>query len=363
VLARSCNVNEDPFVKTNETPAARPARSTDRTRSAAAPDQDALAIRVARLYYYQHLTTDRIADELGTSRSTVSRLLSRAHERGLVEIRIHDPAGAPRGIEAQLRKRFGLRVARVVSVPETADERDWLDRVAAFAAGYLNTVIEADSVVGVAWGTTLRTVAGKLSPKPVANVDIVALNGSGTTQSIDSTFSSDIVTRFAGNYGARPHLFPVPAFFDHAGTRAALWRERSVRRLLDLQKRATLQVFSIGAFSGQVPSHVHSGGFLEPADLRSLRRDGVVGDIATVFFRADGSYADVALNARASGPDLALLRRAQHSICIASGTGKAGGLRAALAGRFVDTLIVDEPTARLLLRDAPAAKSQPGTRT
>jgi len=215
----------------------------------------------------------------------------------------------------------------------------------------------------VAWGTTLRTVAGKLSPKPVANVDIVALNGSGTTQSIDSTFSSDIVTRFAGNYGARPHLFPVPAFFDHAGTRAALWRERSVRRLLDLQKRATLQVFSIGAFSGQVPSHVHSGGFLEPADLRSLRRDGVVGDIATVFFRADGSYADVALNARASGPDLALLRRAQHSICIASGTGKAGGLRAALAGRFVDTLIVDEPTARLLLRDAPAAKSQPGTRT
>ncbi|HLS55452.1 MAG TPA: sugar-binding transcriptional regulator [Zeimonas sp.] len=326
--------------------------------AAHAQAQDAAAVRVARLYYYEHLTTASIADELGTSRSTVSRLLSRAHERGLVEIRIHDPARHPQGIEAQLRDRYGLRVARVVSVPETADEHDWLERVAAFAAGYLNTVIDADTVVGIAWGTTLRKVAAKLSPKQVANVDVVALNGSGTAQDIDSTFSSDIVTRFARNYGARPHAFPVPAFFDHSATRTALWRERSVRRLLDLQKRARVLVFSVGAFSGQVPSHVHTGGFLEPADLRSLRRDRVAGDIATVFFRADGSHADIALNARASGPDLALLRRAKHSICIASGTGKAAGVRAALAGGFVNTLIVDEPTARLLLRDAPSPRAR-----
>ncbi len=316
-----------------------------------ASEQDALSIRVARLYYYEHLTTARIADELATSRSTVSRLLSRAHERGLVEIRIHDPAQHPQGIEARLRQRFGLRAARVVAVPETADEHEWLERVAAFAAGYLNTVIDADTIVGVAWGTTLRKLASKLAPKPVANVDVVALNGSGTAQSIDSTFSSDIVTRIAQNYGARPHAFPVPAFFDYAETRAALWRERSVKRLLALQRRARVLVFSVGAVSNPVPSHVHSGGFLEPADLRSLRRDRVAGDIATMFFRADGSYADIALNARASGPDLALFRRAKHAICVASGTGKAGGLRAALAGGFVNTLIVDEPTARLLLQD------------
>ncbi|ODS96761.1 MAG: transcriptional regulator [Lautropia sp. SCN 69-89] len=320
-----------------------------------ANEQDALSIRVARLYYYEHLTTAQIADELGTSRSTVSRLLTRAHERGLVEIRIHDPAQHPQGIESRLRERFGLRVARVVSVPETADEHDWLERVAAFAAGYLNTVIDADTIVGIAWGTTLRKLASKLSPKLVANVGVVALNGSGTAQEIDSTFSSDIVTRIAANYGARPHAFPVPAFFDYAETRTALWRERSVRRLLELQKRARVLVYSVGAFSGQVPSHVHSGGFLEPADLRSLRRDRVAGDIATMFFRADGSYADIALNARASGPDLALFRRVPHSICVASGTGKVEGLRAALAGRFVNTLIVDEPTARLLLASGARA--------
>ena len=42
-----------------------------------------LAVRVARLYYFQNMTTAAIAEEIGTSRATVSRLLSHALERGL----------------------------------------------------------------------------------------------------------------------------------------------------------------------------------------------------------------------------------------------------------------------------------------
>ncbi|HEY0878187.1 MAG TPA: sugar-binding domain-containing protein [Zeimonas sp.] len=316
-----------------------------------------LAVRVAKLYYYQRMTTERIAEELHTSRSTVSRLLSWAHEHGLVEIHVHDPAEQPGKIEALLRERFGVRVVRVVAVPEAAREADWLERVAADAAGYLNSVIGSDCVVGIAWGTTVHKVSERLKPKPTKNVDFVALNGAGTPQSIDSTIGTDLVLRFAANYGARAHAFPVPAFFDHPETKTALWRERSVRRLLDLQQRADVLVFSVGAFSSEVPSQVHAGGFLEAADRRDLRRDRVVGDIATVFFRADGSWRDVALNARASGPDLELFGSRQ-SICIASGTGKVEGIRAALAGGFVHTLIVDEPTARGVLDDEKAKGSR-----
>lgn len=316
-----------------------------------------LAVRVAKLYYYQRLTTERIADELRTSRSTVSRLLSWAHEHGLVEIRVHDPAEQPGKLESMLRERYGVRAVRVVPVPESAREADWLERVAADAAGYLNSVIGNDCVVGIAWGTTVRRLSERLKPKPTKNVDFVALNGAGTAQSIDSAFGTDLVLRIAANYGARAHAFPVPAFFDHPQTKTALWRERSVRRLLDLQQRADILVFSVGAFSGEVPSQVHAGGFLEASDRRDLRREHVVGDIATVFFRADGSWRDVALNARASGPDLDLFRTRQ-SICIASGTGKVEGIRAALTGGFVHTLIVDEPTARRVLGEAPQAQAQ-----
>ncbi|GAB4443576.1 MAG: hypothetical protein OHK0026_10240 [Rhodocyclaceae bacterium] len=245
----------------------------------------------------------------------------------------------------------------MVAVPEAAGERAWLDRVATHATGYLNTLISADAVIGLAWGNTLRAISERLIPKRTVNVDVVQLNGSGTARSIDNSVGADIVLRFASNYDARPHSFPVPAFFDFAETRTALWRERSARRLIGLQRRAGIMLFSIGAFSGQVPSQVHSGGFLDHADIRRLQRDGVVGDIATVFFRADGSYEDVELNARASGPPLELLRRVRHSICVVSGTGKVSGIRAALRGGYINELIIDEPTARLLIEeDAPAAQ-------
>ncbi|MDP1612545.1 MAG: sugar-binding transcriptional regulator [Sulfuritalea sp.] len=323
-------------------------------------DLDALAIRIARLYYYQGLTTVAIAEELGSSRSTVSRLLSRARDKGLVEIHIHDPQDHPARIETRIKERHGLAVAKVVAVPEAAGERVWLERVASHAAGYLNTLIAGDMVVGVAWGTTVKAIAECLTPKPVVNLNVVQLNGSGTAQAMESTIGSDILQRFAANYGAHPHAFPVPAFFDFAETRTALWRERSVKRLLALQRRADILLYSIGAFSTQVPSLVHNGGFLGRADIRRLQQDGVVGDIATVFFRADGSHEDVQLNARASGPDLKLLQRARHSICVVSGTGKVEGLRAALRGGFINELIIDEPTARLLLADDPASDgSQP----
>ena len=108
-------------------------------------------------------------------------------------------------------------------------------------------------------------------------------------------------------------------------------------------------LYSIGAVHNGVPSHVYSGGYLEEHDLEELKQQGVVGDIATVMFRDNGSYDQIPLNARASGPDLAMFRQHDYAICVVSGRGKAKGLQAALRGRFLSDLIVDEPTARALL--------------
>lgn len=313
------------------------------------------AITVARLYYYQEMTTTDIARELNLSRSKVSRLLSFARDNGLVEIHIHDPREHPKQLESLLKERFHLARAQVVTVPETAGEQEWLQRVASHAAAYLNTVVGSNMVIGLAWGNTVNAIVSRLTPKATVNVDVVQLNGSGNTQSMSNAFSSEIIMQFATNYGARPHPFPVPAFFEYAETKTALWRERSVRRLIELQQRSDIMLYSVGALSAAVPSQIHSGGYLEPQDLESVMRDGAVGDIATVFYRADGSYRDIALNARTSGPDLTLFRQARHSICVASGLGKVEGVRAALHGGFMSELIIDEPTARLLLAAAAAS--------
>ncbi|TVQ35183.1 MAG: sugar-binding transcriptional regulator [Spirochaetaceae bacterium] len=307
------------------------------------------ALEVAKLYYYTGLTTERIARELNISRPKVSRLLSYAKQTGLVEITIHDSEQALGPLSRRISELFELDAVHIVSVPEVLGEVLWLERVARFTANYLNSVLKPGMTMGLAWGTTLSEVSEHLVPKDVPDLSLVQLNGSGNTYTFDNSYAARILHNFADNYNARVYLFPVPTFFDYAQTKEAMWRERSIQRIVEMQQRADVLLYSIGAVAAGVPSHVYSGGYLEKRDMQELKRQAVVGDMATVFYRADGSYRDISINARASGPPLELYKSVDHAICVVSGKGKVAGLHAALRSGYVKTLIVDQPTARHLI--------------
>jgi len=313
-------------------------------------DQDKIhdAVRAARMYYYQNMKTKLIAKEMNVSRSTVSRMLSFAKNEGLVNIQIVDPTEEPQRMEKRILERFKLERAHVVPAPEIAGESEWLQRAAQYAAKYLNSLFESGMVLGIAWGTTLSAISTHLLKKTTHNAQIVQLNGAGNTQSMGIEYASEIIMRFAENYRARAHLFPVPTFFDYAETKQALWKERSIRRILDLHKRTDLLIYSIGAVNAGIPSHVYSGGYLEEQDYVELDRLNVAGDIATVFFREDGSFSGIPMNDRASGPNLELFKQ-KYGVCVVSGLAKVRGLYAALKGGLMKELIVDEPTARELI--------------
>ncbi|MFE6963875.1 sugar-binding transcriptional regulator [Agromyces sp. NPDC057679] len=319
----------------------------------AVPGKTRDALRAAHLYYMQDLTMDAIAHELHTSRSSVSRLLSHARASGLVEISIHSPLDLPSRIEQEILERFEVQ-AHVIPVPDHASDVDRLDRVALSAARILGRFIDSNLTVGLAWGSTMGAMSRHLVPKATHNSEIVQLNGAGNLRTTGIVYASELLRRFGDAFGARVQQFPVPAFFDEPATKQAFWRERSTQRLLDLQGRLDLALFGIGSPFAEVPSHVYQGGYLERADYEDLSRDGAVGDVATVFYRADGSTDDIALNARATGPDFATLRRAPRRICVVSGRAKLAGLRGALAAGLITDLIVDEGTARALV-EQPAA--------
>ena len=305
------------------------------------------ALRAAHLYYMQDLTMDAIARELHTSRSSISRLLSHAREVGLVDIRIHDPADRASRVVEQLRERFGIAV-HIVPVPAATSDVDRLDRVALSTARILGQFVDSNMTIGIAWGSTMSAVARYLVPKPTHNTHIVQLNGAGNTRTTGILYASEILRRFGDAFGAHVQQFPVPAFFDDPATKEAFWRERSTRRVLEMQASMDLAIFGVGSPLAQVPSRVYMGGYLDPEDYDSLERDGVAGDVATVFFRQDGSSDGIALNARATGPDFATLRHASRRLCVVSGVSKVGSLRGALAGGLVTDLVIDEATARSL---------------
>jgi len=304
------------------------------------------ALKVARMYYHLDMTTGQIASQLGFSRPKVSRLLTWAKENGIVEFRIIDHRERQLQIERELEEKFGIRDVKVVPVSPIDGPERRLEQVVAFAAHYLNSIVQPNMILTLAWGNTIAKLSRALIPKPLADAHVVQMNGSGNSAS-GTTYAAEIVAAFAANYNATPHLLPVPAYFDNPATREAMFAERMIRRAREMAARADIAIYGIGVPSAD--SYIYKAGYVERRELDDLMVKGVVGDIGTMFFRIDGSYQDLEINRRSSGPDLATLADHPHAICVVEGTYKRQGILGALAGRFMNTLIIDEPTAKSLL--------------
>ena len=309
------------------------------------PEKVRDALKAGHLYYMQDLTMEAIAHEMHTSRSSVSRLLSYARASGLVTIQIAQPHEAATRVQQELHSRYGIG-AHIVPMPSAISDVDRLERVAISAARILDRFVDSNTTVGIAWGSTMSALSRHLIPKDLHNVEFVQLNGAGNTYTTGVLYASEILRRFGDTYSGTIQEFPVPALFDDPQTKVAMWRERSI---LDIQERMDVAIFGLGSPFSEVRSHVYAGGYLDAADYASLDESGVVGDVATVFFREDGSHHGIPLNERASGPDIDLIKRVPRRVCIVSGPSKVHSLRGALAAGLITDLIVDEGTARALV--------------
>jgi len=311
-------------------------------------EREEAMLAASSMYYLQDIKMEAIASHLHMSRSSVSRLLRDARDSGLVEITLRPTPTRGPGLSKKIETYFGVET-HVVPVADLADEAERLDHVARATARIVTGWFDSDMIMGVAWGTTLAAIARHLGKKPTRGSAIVQLNGAANVRTSGVEYAGNLIAQFGEAFDAQVHLFPVPAFFDFAETRNAMWSERSIVRVLEYQRRADIALFSIGAIAGEVPSHVYSAGYLEPGDIQTLDREGIVGDVCTVFLREDGTYEDFSMNARATGPTPAELRLIPRRICVVAGDSKVVPLLAALRAGVITDLVIDEQTATKLV--------------
>ena len=304
--------------------------------------------QAASRYYIQGETMESIAHQLGISRSTISRLLKEARASGLVRISLADHSGSRSPLAAALTRAFGVRV-HLVAVRDGVSDSRRFDQVARLAGRLLSEAVEDNHVIGVAWGVTTSQVVRNLLPRPLVGATVVQMNGGTNQWSSGIPYVGEILTSVGDAFDSRVVYFPVPAFFDYAGTKDAMWRERSVQNVVALQHRMDVAVFGVGCMNAQVPSHVYSSGYLDEHEMRRLAADGVVGDVSTVLLREDGSWTDIDFNARASGLTPAELARVPRRFCVVADPSRAAAVVGALRAGTTTDLVIDESTARAVL--------------
>lgn len=308
-----------------------------------------LLLRVAQLYHVQSETMDAIANQLGVSRSTVSRLLKEARDRGLIRVTIVDPEGPTTRLAELFNKYFHV-TAHLVHVRNGASNVFRLDQVAKVAAKLIGETVHNRDTIGVAWGTTTSAVAMQLAPRDLSDVTVVGLNGGANHRTTGLPYVGSILQRFASAFRGEEQLLTLPAFFDDASTKTAMWRERSTRHVLQVRGSSRIAIFGVGGLGAELQSHVYSANYLDVDDLAELARNNVVGDVCTVMLREDGSWRDIAFNDRATGMTPAELRAIPKRICVVSGPSKAAPVLGALRAGVMTDLVIDDETARAVLR-------------
>ncbi|MCC7372759.1 MAG: sugar-binding transcriptional regulator [Chloroflexi bacterium] len=308
-------------------------------------DSDDLLASAARMYYLDQLDQREIGDLLGVSRSTVSRLLKSARDRGLVQISVspYDPRDRQR--EAALQDRFGVRHAVVIRT--TGRSAANVGRtVGYFAAAAASELIGAGATVGVSGGRTLAALVSFMAPAEAAqHVTILPMMGNigPQTTAIDGLeISRELARRLQGAF----YTVNAPAVVQDRQARDMLLAHAHIRLVWELFDTLTLAFVGIGTLADSI--FVEQGVF-RPAELADLGRSGVVGEICGRFFDRDGRECATEYRDRVLSIDLDVLRRCAHVVGVTNGPRRAAAVHAALRGGLIASLVIDDVGADAVL--------------
>ncbi len=120
------------------------------------------------MYYQEGKTQAEISTKVGMTRSAISRMLTEARQKGIVEIHVHRPLRYDTDLEEMLKNQFNLVGAKVIHASPTIEYEELRNRLGNAAAIELSTLLKPKMVIGVAWGTTVKSVIDALPTYPIA---------------------------------------------------------------------------------------------------------------------------------------------------------------------------------------------------
>ena len=322
--------------------------------SRAAADEQ-LLVRVAHRYFVDGRSQLEIGKELGFSRPKVQRLLDRARETGVVEIRITGASAAAAALEPRLRAAFAVREAIITTgEPDPQAQRQG---VAIAAADYLERHAPPGAVIAVGMGRNTGELAASYRPAhPTGCTFVSAMGGS---PSLDApTNPNDICRVLAERAGGRCESLYAPAFVKSRAVRDQLLSQQAVAHTLRIAAQADIAVVGVGGTDDGC-TMVRSG-CCPPREMARLRAAGAVGDILGNYFDISGRLMASALGGRILGLTLAQLCHIGTVIAVASESAdKADAVLGALRTGIPDVVIIDETNARRVLEAAAQAPTGP----
>jgi deoxyribonucleoside regulator len=312
-------------------------------------DEINLIVSVVKKYYEMEMTQDQIAKEEFISKSTVSRLLKKAAENGIVRFQLDYPIDSIQVLKDEFKNHFNFEGVHIA--PTFTDNYDTrLKDTCRLAAAEICSIIQPDDILGVGWGLTIEQFTDILSSEAVIKEKcdkVVMLDGSIASE-VSSSKSNYIVEELAEFFSAEGYLLPMPMIVDSKEIAETLKSDSHIEYVMSYGERARISVFAIGYASNE--SVLRKRGAYSKAEYDHVLSLGAVGDILGHCFDINGNPVWSEIDERIIGIDLATLKQKEHRIGIAVGNQKAKAIIGALRGDIVSSLYIDSITAKEVIR-------------
>ena len=312
-----------------------------------------LLARVAHLYYEKGQNQSAIAQQLDLSQATISRLIRRATDEGIVRITVSMPAGIYAYLEDALLAKYGLKEAIVVDC-ETPENEEHIQRALGSAAAYyIENTLKKGDVIGISsWSATLLAMVDAMHPlsRPADARVVQILGGVGNPDA--EVHAARLTDRLAKLIHGSAMFLAAPGVVGSEEARRILLEDQYVSEAVALFEQITVALVGIGSVQ---PSRLlaRSGNIFSAEELDQVRDEGAVGDICLRFFNANGKVVNTSLDKRVIGISLDQLQRVPRTVGVAGAARKREAIRGALRGQWINVLITDRFTAQALVQAGP----------
>lgn len=305
----------------------------------------AIMYAAARLYYQDELSQQQIADRLGISRTTVSRLLQMARDNHIVRIQVVEPTDVVT-LSDELAQTLGLKRVVVVEASasrgsSTGETAEHLIEPALRELAALQ--LTKGNIVGVSWGNAVQRIASAPAQIDLTGVELIPVIG-GMDETDPRFQTNEIVRLLAEHTNANVNFLHLPARVSPE-LRMTLLQDGAIAARLAMWDRLDVALVGIGSIK---PYEIDAGPTLLRFDREHL--PGAVGDIASRYFGFEGDPVIAPEEDSILGITRAQLKKTPSVIAVGAGQAKVEAIVGAARARMINILVTDSPTATAVIK-------------
>jgi deoxyribonucleoside regulator len=306
---------------------------------------DRQLFQVAILHYEKGLSQQEISSLLNLSKMTVSRLLQKSKDQGIVQTFVSAPFEQDQELEKRICKTYKVDKAWVFKNQDKhIDLETEYNYVAQNAAFLINTAPPSHMTVGLGIGRMIGQMVKHFSSLKTVDTNVIQLMGGFPDVSKENPFT--IIQETCKQWGASGNYIPNLATVEDQAAKESYFRNGKTGKMVaKLWKQCDLAIFSVGA--------IENGTFLSPSlvtaeEMIELKQLHAVGDILGHCFSIDGEFIQSSLEDRLISIPIDLLRKCRTRRAVVVGNFKADALKGALRTGVINELITDDITAEAL---------------